>query len=198
MKADNFKPLYIILALLSVVVLVQSYFLYDLKTGLESKPTQKIEHVVAKIPQKDDFVKNFNATNSDPFEQMQRMQEQMQKSFGEFNSIFADDPFFQEALNNMSTSPLSDIKETDKSYIVKLNIPGANENEIKIIGEGEKLTVLATSEGEKENKEGSYVHKERFARHFERSFNLPANADLSAKSSSYKDGVLRITIPKKG
>jgi len=198
MKADNSKFLYIVLALLSLVVLGQSYFLYDLKASQGNEPTQKIETTVAKNPVKDEFFRNFNATSSDPFEQIQRMQEQMQQSFGHFNSMFADDPFFKEAFNNMSTSPLSDIQESDKSFIVKLNIPGAKENEIKIIGEGNTLTVLATSEEVKDKDNGNYMHKERFTRHFERSFLLPKNADLSAKSSEYKDGVLKITIPKKG
>jgi len=196
MKADTIKPLYIILALLSIVVIVQSYFLYDLKQGLETKSTHKTA-VIAK-PFKGDFFNNFKASRTDPFEQMQRMQEEMRQSFGHFNSIFADDPFFKEAFKTMSISPLSDIKETSDSYIVELSIPGSSQQNIKIVGENGRLSISASNEHVSDTNNSNYIHKERYSQHFERSFTLPKDADLTQMSNTYENGILKVTIAKKG
>ena len=142
-------------------------------------------------------VKSVVHSSADPYVQMKLMQEQMQKSFAHFNSMFADDPFFKNAFSEMGISPMSDIKEDKNSYIVELNIPGAQEKKLDIKTEGNILHVKAVVEKSSENKDETYVQRERYWQKFERVFTLPSDADLAAIKSDYKDGVLKIIVPKK-
>jgi len=191
MNSDRSKIFMGILALLSLVIVVQSYFLYDLSQSIKAdKPVQSPALVVKKDTM-------FNAHNSDPFKQMQRMQEQMHKSFGEFNSIFANDPFFKEAYSQMPGFPLSDIQEDDTSYRIELNIPGSKEQNIEIKNQGNTLSVFASSQSQNEDNQSNYIHKERYSSSFSRSFTLPEDADLNNLTHHYDNGVLKIEIPKK-
>ena len=195
----KFKPIYIFLSVLVVVVLVQSYLIFDLKNSLNpATSTKKEQSVLSKNTNNTNkFFNNFNAQNPDPFDQIKKMQEQMQKSFGSFNSMFADDPFFNDAFSSMGVSPLSDMKESKDSYIIELNIPGSTKQDIKIETKGDVLRVEASSSNSSDTNSSNYIYKERFSSKFVRSFTLPKDADMSKITDIYKDGVLKITILKK-
>ena len=190
MKRDGFKLVYALLSLLIVVVVAQGYFIYDLTKT--SKAQTKKELIV------DDFFKHPHVSgNVDPFEEIKKIQEEMQKSFGHFNSVFSNDPFFKDVYKEMSISPLSDIKEDKKNYIIELNIPGADKQQIDIKSDGNMLKVYAKNTKSTDTNETNYVHRERFTQVFERSFLLPNDADLDKMKNNYKDGILKIIIPKK-
>lgn len=201
----KFKLLYIMISILAVVVLVQSYFIYDFKSALDTN--KKEERVVShdtvfhskNKPVANDFFSSFNSSSSDPFEEIKRIQEEMQKSFGQFNSIFANNPFFQDAFTHSAIAPLSDMKENDKEYVIEMNIPGASEKNININikTDDNYLSISALSDNTKEQNKENYIHKERYAQRFERDFTMPADADLQKKTSNYENGVLRIVIPKR-
>ena len=203
----KFNLIYTLLSVLVVIILVQSYFIYDFKhsvlsvskenMGNNSTKIAPVATTVAKDPFVSQFFNNFDAKSADPFEQMKKMQEQMQKSFGQFNSIFADDPFFKEAFERGGVSPLSDFKKNKNEYILELNLPGAKEQKIDIKSVDNRLNIRASTEISKDTNGTNYIHKERYTQNFERSFTLPKDADLSAMTNSYKNGVLKITIPKK-
>jgi len=191
MKTIQTKLLISALALLSLLVVIQSYLIYDLWHAVSEDKVQLSAKTF-------DNTHNFlNAPNSDPFKQMQRMQEEMQKSFGQFNSMFADDPFFKEAYGKMSISPMSDIKEDTNNYIVELNIPGADEQRIEITNKNNQLHIFASQQTSKDEKSDTYLHREKYSQSFARSFTLPDDADLNNLNSDYDKGVLKITIPKK-
>ncbi len=189
--------IYALLSVLVVIVLAQSYLIYDFKKNVNKQDVVVNTHTT-NYPASSQFFNNFNAKNTDPFEQMKKMQEEMQKSFGHFNSVFADDPFFQSAFKDMSISPLSDFKATDKEYILELNIPGSSEQKIDIKTQNNILKISAVTEVIKDENNTKYMHKERFTQRFERSFTLPLDADVDKLKSNYESGVLKITIPKKG
>jgi len=198
MKADNFKIFYALLSLLLVIFAVQSYFIYDLKQSLEAKNNLgNLEKIAISKSYSDDFFNNYQADSIDPFEHMKKIQEEMQKSFGQFNSIFSNDPFFKEAYKNISTAPLSDVKENKDSYTIELNIPGADEQKIEIKNKGNYLTVYANSVKSSDINDTNYIHRERFTQKFERTFLLPDNADMNNIKSDYDKGILKIIIPKK-
>jgi len=194
MKDNNIRVLSILLSLLLVIVIIQSYFIYNIKSDLSANADSNVKKTVI---QDSDFFNQFNAHSANPFKQMQKMQEEMQKSFGNFNSIFANDPFFKDAFNQMSITPLSDFKEDKNAYIVKLNIPGASEQNLEITNDGNLLKVLASANTETDKNGTNYIHKERFSQRFERSFVLPNDADMNTIKSVYKNGVLKITVQKK-
>jgi len=189
MKRDNTKLIYALLSLLIVTVAVQSYFLYDLK---KSKNFQTKKEVVV-----DNFFKHPYTNSTDPFKEIKKMQEDMQKSFGHINSIFSNDPFFKDVYKELSVSPLSDFKENKKNYIIELNIPGANEQKIDIKSQNHIIKIYAKSTKNNDTKDTNYLHRERYTQVFERNFVMPDNADLNKLKSIYKNGILKITIPKK-
>lgn len=195
MMEKEFKFIYVLLFFLITVILIQSYFLYDFKKSLNEASSNSL------ATQTKPFSRGFPGTlitsSSDPFEHMKKMQQEIHKSFGHFNSFFADDPFFQEAFKDMGISPLSDIKENHDEYKIELEIPGAKEQKIDIKISGNILTINASLEKKKDVNNTNYIHMERFTQRFERSFILKDDADLDSLKSNYTDGVLEITIPKK-
>ncbi len=195
----NTKLLYLLMAVLIVIAIVQSYVIYDMKHVLESKQSTTLQPRLSS-----GTTSSFQGAGSlppmqgmDPFEQIKKMQEQMQQSFGAFNSIFSNDPFFQEAFNKMAIAPLSDFKEERNAYIIELNIPGSDEQNIEIKSENNIVKVYANSNRSNDVNGTNYIHKERYIQRFERSFVLPDNADTSRMTNSYTNGILRIEIPKK-
>ena len=185
----KFNLIYALLSLLVLVVLAQSYVLY----GYTKKSDNQQERVeTTALP-----AHSLRASSSDPFEQMRIMQQQMQKSFGHINSLFADDPFFKKAFMGAGISPLSDITEDKERYKVAINIPGAKEQKIDIKTAGNSLTVKASAEKKVDTNDTNYIHMERYSQRFERNFSLPEDADLNALTHKYENGVLEITIPKK-
>lgn len=198
MRVHKFKLFYALLSLLLVVVAAQSYFIYDLKQGLDSKKDLKEpENIVVTQTVYDDFFNDFHHNGTNPFEQMRLIQEQMQKSFGHFNSMFFNDPFFKEAYEKMSALPLSDIKEDKDNYTIELNIPGVKKQEIEITSEDNYLKVHAYSVKSSDVNDTNYIHKERYTQRFERVFVLPEDADMKNLEDSYDNGILKIVIPKK-
>lgn len=193
----KFKIIYILLSMLVAIVLVQSYVIYDFKQEVHDNSSENVATSVTNDPFSNRFFNNFNAVNTDPFEQMKKMQELMQKSFGQFNSIFANDPFFDDALNHMGISPLSDFKENDKEYIVEISIPGAKQHQINVKIEDNYLTISANLEQSRDTNDTNYIHKERYTQRFERSFSLPLDTEQDKISTSYKNGILKVVIPKK-
>ena len=192
MKTENFKPFYALVSLLFIVVIAQGYFIYDLKKETLSHGESQKVHSILALPSTP-YVSN----RADPFVQIQKIQEEMMQSFGHFNSIFADDPLFEDAFAHMNISPLSDIKESDNEYTLKINIPGVNKQEIDIKTLENRLTISASSQKNVDTNNSNYIHKGRYLQQFRRSFKLPQNADIDALKSDYKKGVLTISIPKK-
>ena len=188
MGKDTVKPLYILIALLFTAVLVEGYFICDLK---QENSAKKDETSLTDMP-----VLYRNGA-IDPFIEMQKIQEHMIKEFGSFNSMFANDPFFQDNFINAHFSPVSDIIEQDKEYILEVKIPGVDENKIENNNHGNRIHIAAQSQRSSDKNSTNYIYKESFGRYFKRSFTLPKDADLGSLKSSYKNGVLTIIIQKK-
>ncbi|MDQ7068287.1 MAG: Hsp20/alpha crystallin family protein [Sulfurimonas sp.] len=172
--------IYIVLAILMSAILAQGYVIYNLK----KEPAMQV-------------VKTQNQVVHNPLEQINMMQAMMNRSFEQLNSVFLNDPFFEDVYKNMEVSPLSDMHETDKEYIIEISLPGALKNNIQINTEGNHLQVSASIQKIKDKNSTDYIYKERYTQHFERSFTLLDDADLTKMQSDYKNGVLRLTIPKK-
>lgn len=81
-------------------------------------------------------------------------------------------------------------------YVVKLEVPGIDPQDVNIEAEGRTLTVSGKRE-ETPPKAGSFHRRERGRGEFSRSFQLPADLDLSRAEAAYKNGILTVRIPKK-
>ena len=91
-----------------------------------------------------------------------------------------------------------DVKEDDKGYTVRAEIPGAKKEDIKVDIDRNLVSLRAEVRQEKEEKKGEkVVYSERTYGMASRSFTLPTEVDAAAVKAEYKDGLLSLTLPKK-
>jgi len=102
----------------------------------------------------------------------------------------------KEAIAVAEWSPLVDITEDEKEYVVKAEIPEMKKEDIKINVNEDVLTVSGERKYEKEEKGKKYHRVERAYGSFMRSFTLPEDADGTKVNAEYKDGVLKVHLPK--
>ena len=92
--------------------------------------------------------------------------------------------------------PAADLYETAGEVIVKLDVPGFDEQELAIEVADHTLTVKGERKEEKEEKEKTFYLHERLERRFERRFTMPPDADLDHVEAVFGKGVLEVHVPK--
>ena len=91
-----------------------------------------------------------------------------------------------------------DVKEGEKEFLVEAEIPGVKKDDIFIEVDGDTVSLRAEVKSEKEEKKGEkIVYSERSYGMVSRSFTLPMDVDDKAVKAEYKDGVLKLVLPKK-
>ena len=110
-------------------------------------------------------------------------------------------PFFARALRRdggegAAWSPVADITETDKEYLIKAELPEVRKEDVKITLDNGVITIAGERRMEKEQEEANEIRVESFYGTFSRSFALPENIDAKAIQAETKDGVLKVRIPK--
>ena len=96
-------------------------------------------------------------------------------------------------------SPVTDLSETDKSVIARMEIPGVNKEDIDLKVNDDKIEVKVEQkeETEDEDKEKGYYRYESRCKSFYRSIPLPTEVNADKAEAEYKNGVLTVEIPKK-
>jgi len=92
--------------------------------------------------------------------------------------------------------PAFDISETEKEYVISGEIPGIEPKDLEVTLNDGVLTVKGEKKQESEEKEENYHRVERHYGSFQRSFRLPENIKRDDLDASYKDGILKLTLPK--
>lgn len=96
--------------------------------------------------------------------------------------------------------PAVDVRETEKAYVLDMELPGYKEKDIDIHVDGNKLSIVSKQEenGEKKDEDqGTWIIKERQISSFKRSFKLPDNANPEEVTAEFKNGVLSMEIKKR-
>lgn len=93
--------------------------------------------------------------------------------------------------------PNVDIKENKKNYMITVEVPGVDENDVKLELNDGTLTVSGEKKHEKEEKDENYHCVERSYGSFRRVLSLPQDIDEGAIDAKFKNGVLTITVPRK-
>jgi HSP20 family protein len=94
-------------------------------------------------------------------------------------------------------SPRVDIKEKKGKYEITADLPGVDKDHMSITLENGVLTIEASTEEEKTEKEdGKVIRKERRSGKFMRSFNLGPGVKESDIDAKFKNGVLKLVVPK--
>ena len=111
-----------------------------------------------------------------------------------FDEVFAD-PFFGEKENKIMKT---DLKEKDGKYMLEIDVPGYDKEDIKIeLNEG-YLTVSAEKNEEKEDKDkhAKYLKRERVTGMCSRSYYVGESLKEEDIKASFKNGILSIEFPK--
>jgi HSP20 family protein len=124
----------------------------------------------------------------------------MDRLFDDFFSNFGLTPFnegwreFSEGWREFS--PSVDISENDKEIKVSAELPGLDDDDIQVTLDRDLLTISGEKKEEKEDKRQNYYRLERSYGSFRRSLRLPAEVEADKIEATFKNGVLKITLPK--
>lgn len=102
----------------------------------------------------------------------------------------------KEALTVAQWSPLVDITEEEKEYLIRAELPDMKKEDVRLTVENGVLTISGERKFEKEEKGRKYHRIERAYGSFVRSFSLPEDADGSKVAADFKDGLLQVHLPK--
>ena len=94
----------------------------------------------------------------------------------------------------------TDVKETDDSYELEMDLPGFKKEEIQISLENGYLTVSAVKgldEDTQEQSSGRYLRKERYTGSCERTFYVGEDLTQEEIKAAFKHGILKLSVPKK-
>ena len=133
------------------------------------------------------------AVRWDPFREMEEMQERMSRMF-DLSPLRSEAG--QELLSPRDWAPLVDISEDDKEYFIKAELPEVKKEDVKVSVENGVLHLTGERKHEAETKTRKQHRIERSYGRFERSFTLPDDADASKIAAEYKDGLLKVHVPK--
>lgn len=132
-------------------------------------------------------------TRWDPFKELEDMEKRLSTWLGQPAGRRDGD---KESLTVAEWSPLVDITEDEKEYLIKAEIPEMKKDDIKISVQDNVLSISGERKYEKEEKGKKYHRVERAYGSFVRSFTLPEDADGGKVGAEYKDGVLKVHLPK--
>jgi HSP20 family protein len=121
------------------------------------------------------------------------LQDRMNRMFDDAGRTWRTD----EPAATTTWSPAVDIFETEGDIVVKAELPGMERKDITLNLENNVLTVKGERRFTKETKDDNYHRIERSYGTFSRSFSIPATVDEEKIRADYKDGVLKIVLPKK-
>ena len=129
----------------------------------------------------------------DPFRDLSMLQDRMNRLFDDAGRGWHGD----EPSATTSWSPAVDIYETENEIMVQAELPGVDRKDIGLNLENNVLTLKGERRFEKETKQENYHRIERSYGAFSRSFSIPAIVDEEKIRADYKDGILKIALPKK-
>ena len=129
----------------------------------------------------------------DPFRDLSMLQDRMNRLFEDTNRGWRP----EEAASTTSWSPAVDIFETENEIIVQAELPGVERKDVSLQLEHNVLTLKGERRFEKETKQENYHRIERAYGGFSRAFSIPAIVDDEKIHADYKDGILKILLPKK-
>ncbi len=135
--------------------------------------------------------RGFRGISADPFRELLDLQRGINELFeGSFGT-----PRGEVALR--AWTPSVDVYEDENAFLIKLDLPEVNRDDVKVSLNENTLSISGERRFENEQKRENYHRVERSYGQFYRSFTLPPNVDTTAIDAKFKDGVLRLTLPKK-
>ena len=126
------------------------------------------------------------------FREMEEFSERLNRFFG---------PRFRgngekESLVVTDWTPTVDIQETEIEYLLKAELPEVKKEDVKVTVENGVLMIEGERKQEKEENGRKFHRIERSFGTFLRTFTVPADAEENKVAADFKDGILRVHLPK--
>jgi len=129
----------------------------------------------------------------DPFRDLRSLQQEVNRLFtGNFARAFD-----QEGFAGGSWSPSVDIYENKDQIVLEAELPGMNREDFDLSVENNTITLRGERRFEKKDDTDNYHRVERAYGSFTRSFTLPNTVSSEGATADYRNGVLRVTLPKR-
>jgi HSP20 family protein len=128
----------------------------------------------------------------EPFRELGTLQTEMNRLF---NSVF-DSPGQGNGGTLRRWMPAMDLLETEDHFVLRADLPGMDQDDVKIELEDTTLTVSGERKAEHESNSEGYYRVERALGTFARTLTLPQGVDPEAVAASFDRGVLEIRVPK--
>ncbi|MCI6646897.1 MAG: Hsp20/alpha crystallin family protein [Oscillospiraceae bacterium] len=105
------------------------------------------------------------------------------------------DPLYGKHGKNLMKT---DVRETDTTYELDVDLPGFKKDEIQLKLEDGYLTISAAKGVDKDQQDdqGRYIRRERYAGQCSRSFYVGEGVEARDVSARFEDGILRLSLPK--
>ena len=126
------------------------------------------------------------------YREMENMSDRINKFFGTWTRPYE----VTESLKVADWAPAVDIQETEKEYLLKLEIPEVKKEDVKVTIAENELTITGERKLEKEEKGKKFHRIERAYGTFLRTFTVPNDADETHIFAEFKDGLLLVKLPK--
>ena len=105
-------------------------------------------------------------------------------------------PLYGKHSQNMMKT---DVRETDNSYELDIDLPGFKKDEITVQLDNGYLSISASKglDKDEEKKDGKYIRRERYAGAMSRTFYVGDNLTQQDIKAKFENGILKISVPKK-
>src|ERR687893_1750318 len=127
----------------------------------------------------------------EPLRELTSLQNEMNRLFG---TVFDQPTGGQGAMRRWM--PAMDLVETGDHFVLRADLPGMGEDDVKLEFEDGTLTVSGERKAEHESKGEGYYRVERAFGAFSRSLTLPKGIDPEAVTAAFENGVLEVRVPK--
>jgi HSP20 family protein len=135
----------------------------------------------------------MNVTRWDPFRELEEMSDRLNRVFGRPQSRTDSG---RETMTVSDWTPTVDISETDREYLIKMELPEVKKEDVKVTVEDGVLTIQGERRQEREEKGKKYHRVERSYGAFARRFSVPDEVEESKVSAEFRDGMLNLRLPK--
>ncbi|HYW69936.1 MAG TPA: Hsp20/alpha crystallin family protein [Pyrinomonadaceae bacterium] len=129
----------------------------------------------------------------DPFRDLRTLQEEVNRLFTGSVPRALDD----EGIARGAWSPNVDIYENKEQIVLEAELPGMKREDFDLSVENSVITLRGQRQFEKKEETDNYHRVERAYGSFTRSFTLPNTVTAEGANAEYRNGVLRVTLPKR-
>jgi HSP20 family protein len=133
-----------------------------------------------------------------PIRELEEMRRNLDRLFGEFTEPAARPQFLARQGEGGASVPSIDVLERKGELVIRADLPGVEKENINLSITKDSLTIKAEARKEEEEiRREDYYVQERSTGTYNRTIQLPQDADSSKARASFKNGVIEIVFPKK-